>query len=860
MRFFRNLGFNRFSALPTEGLHHLVSLKVHENSNLKKFPARSLLPRVRRLALSYAYHCCAFQPRPETEPDDHIWSQWNSRKVHEKVTWIGRLDSAGNSNGSRHRRSLLTSTNVVAPFTGPVHCIPQPGPFLPCEDLFDYWALRCGVWLVFLLALFGNALVITVLCFGRSKLDVPRFLVANLAFADFLMGVYLCILALVDAGTLGIFRRYAVAWQHSALCSLAGLLAVFSTELSVYTLAVLTLERHYAITHAMHLNKRLSLRRAGFIMAFGHVFALAAAVSPLFGLSSYSRFAVCLPFEVRTSSSLSYVLTLVTLNGAAFVVLIGCYLRMYCAIRGSQAWHSNDSRIARRMALLVFTDLFCWAPIAVCTFSSLLFDYHLISLSQAKVFTIFVLPLNACADPFLYAIFTKQFKQDCVWLCKRLEESRVSRGIGACRHSSNFSARHTPAGSPGLINAGECPACPGLCSSPIVRLQCTAVERQRLLQRLASAQPLLCRCSARQTLSRDPLLEQLLVNHALGVSSFRGLGTSSSSWSCDQLHSKRNNALGRLRHTFVQWIGRWNQGWAQKLSSSTTSRHSTNVVIDKRHASNNAPTGQDLYDVCDSCDGQCACQRSGAIMSHDAIKCAVNNSNSDDSQRRLDSVSSSDQFSSDSWKACRVPSHHLHHHQMRLWEQLYTSDGVNLNEPADEPIDSNEKEKAEQMGNLVREAMLSSYMKASVGERKRSCSSTSASASCSTTTFRMSRSSISSDGGGGGSGRTTIGACALHRSGHRSDISAIGTMTTDTSSSLDGNGSASIGEDSSESRSAQERLVGALLQQFLCDDCSIRKRDLAEQRLLGRAMGRLNEALQEDELRDEEVFINSNGK
>ena len=43
----------------------------------------------------------------------------------------------------------------------------------------------------FLLALLGNGTVVFVLVFARSKMDVPRFLVCNLAAADFFMGVYL---------------------------------------------------------------------------------------------------------------------------------------------------------------------------------------------------------------------------------------------------------------------------------------------------------------------------------------------------------------------------------------------------------------------------------------------------------------------------------------------------------------------------------------------------------------------------------------------------------------------------------------------------------------------------------------------
>ena len=254
---------------------------------------------------------------------------------------------------------------------------------------------------------------------------------------------FLGFLAVVDASTLGDFRMYAIPWQMSAGCQLAGFLGVLSSELSVYTLTVITMERNYAITHAMHLNKRLSLKHAAYIMAFGWVFALTMAILPLAGVSDYRKFAVCLPFETA-GAGLGYIVFLMFINGIAFLILMGCYLKIYCAIRGSQAWNSNDSRIAKRMALLVFTDFICWAPIAFFSLSAS-FGLQLISLEGAKVFTVFVLPLNSCCNPFLYALLTKQFKKDCVMLCKAIEESRVTRGIGRCRHSSNFSNRQTPA-------------------------------------------------------------------------------------------------------------------------------------------------------------------------------------------------------------------------------------------------------------------------------------------------------------------------------------------------------------------------------------------------------------------------------
>ena len=103
---------------------------------------------------------------------------------------------------------------------------------------------------------------------------------------------------------------------------------MLSSELSVFTLAVITMERNYAITHAMHLNKRLSLRHASYIMAAGWLFALIMAFLPLVGVSDYRKFAVCLPFEVGNSVSKGYVVFLMVINGVAFLILMGCYLKV----------------------------------------------------------------------------------------------------------------------------------------------------------------------------------------------------------------------------------------------------------------------------------------------------------------------------------------------------------------------------------------------------------------------------------------------------------------------------------------------------------------------------------------------------
>lgn len=211
-------------------------------------------------------------------------------------------------------------------------------------------------------------------------------------------------------------------------------------------------------------------------MTFGWVFSITNASLPYFGISDYRKFAICLPFETSDRASLgnipqnnnfqfyphlhsfmkmpiemllfivAYVCFLMLFNAVSFVVIVICYIKMYCSILGSNAWNSKDFRIAKRMAILVFTDFLCWAPIIFFSITAA-FGKNLVGLNEAKVLTIFVLPLNSCANPFLYAIFTKQFKRDCVKLCRRIEESSLTRSF------SNLNSRRVSLGGSSWRNS-----------------------------------------------------------------------------------------------------------------------------------------------------------------------------------------------------------------------------------------------------------------------------------------------------------------------------------------------------------------------------------------------------------------------
>ena len=476
----RDLSYNSFPVLPSRGLQTLETLNVQDNRELKELPAADL-PKIQLVEAHYPYHCCEFrqEPKQKEKSNGHIkmdsvnkdaWT-WDEGEViflrnnvqANNATELTNDDLSGFGSGEvdpllsrdfegssddeikvTDAGSSSQNTNDVIPIeeeeNRQVKCTPEPAdPFFPCDDLMDSSLLRIGVWIVFLLALLGNSTVIFITIMRRSRIDVSRFLICNLAVADLCMGIYLGLLAVVDASTRGNFRSYGVEWQLSDGCKTAGFLAVLSSETSVFTLTVITVERYIAITHALDITKKMSLKKTSVVMLIGWSFAFISATLPLFKVSDYTKFSVCLPFETRDMKSLVYVTSILTLNGSAFIVILTCYIKIYSAIRGSNAWNTNDFKTAQRMALLIFTDFACWAPITLLSLAAA-FGGDFVSLKEAKIFTVFVFPLNSCANPFLYAIFTGQFKKDCISLCRKVKTSQIPKLTSSKRKYSISSA------------------------------------------------------------------------------------------------------------------------------------------------------------------------------------------------------------------------------------------------------------------------------------------------------------------------------------------------------------------------------------------------------------------------------------
>ena len=203
-----------------------------------------------------------------------------------------------------------------------------------------------------------------------------------MALGDLCMGVYLLLIASIDLYYRGVYIVHDKMWRESATCQFAGFLSTFSSELSVFTLTVITTDRFLSIIFPFRL-KRLDMNDAKIVMACTWLVVVLLAVAPFLPFEYFSHFygrsGVCLALHITSDKPSGWeyaVFVFLVLNLVSFVIIAISYMWMFVvaretrmAARGPEI--RNDHAMARRMLLIVLTDFFCWVPIILLGFASL---------------------------------------------------------------------------------------------------------------------------------------------------------------------------------------------------------------------------------------------------------------------------------------------------------------------------------------------------------------------------------------------------------------------------------------------------------------------------------------------------------
>eukprot|EP00057_Strongylocentrotus_purpuratus_P020213 XP_011674687.1 PREDICTED: G-protein coupled receptor GRL101-like [Strongylocentrotus purpuratus] len=336
-------------------------------------------------------------------------------------------------------------------------CVVQepPHPLFTCRKTFlQNTTIKVFIWILGLSALFGNFFVITLRIRSAPVTTVAKIqslFITNLAVSDFLMGVYMVLIGVMDIyiGESYFWEGRADEWRSSVTCQIAGFLSVLSSEASVFLLTLITADRFISIMFPFS-RHRLSIASARVALAAIWIVALLLSLIGVLLINTnpdaYGLSDVCvgLPFirkstdistEIDQRSSAQYntvtynvasgstvstwqysIALYLGVNLVSFVIILLSYIVIFVKIRLDQAEVGRKSaaaveiKMALKMFLIVGTDFCCWMPIIILGVLVQTVGVDVTPDIYAWL-VVFVLPINSSLNPYLYTIIHMSSKK-----------------------------------------------------------------------------------------------------------------------------------------------------------------------------------------------------------------------------------------------------------------------------------------------------------------------------------------------------------------------------------------------------------------------------------------------------------------
>ncbi|CAH1732635.1 relaxin receptor 2-like [Aphis gossypii] len=297
-------------------------------------------------------------------------------------------------------------------------CFPNIDEISSSLNLLPNSTFRWFLWMVTVLILVFNSIVLYGRMFNVFKSDniAVGFVIRNLAVADLFMAIYLIVICYHDRIYRNEYYLYAHKWESSNLCTIVGIIAVISSEVSMLILVFLCLDRYMIIGSNYFIgNQVLKMKTAVFSMASIWVVGISLSVAPLILWKHSSKFygsnGLCYPLYIEDPfvSGWQYsAFMFLGLYAMSLLLMTILYALLFKNIietrKGSQRISTDDFDLTVRLFFIVLANILCWSPIIILKLAALR-KYH-ISSKMYVWLIIFVVPINALVNPILYTFTT----------------------------------------------------------------------------------------------------------------------------------------------------------------------------------------------------------------------------------------------------------------------------------------------------------------------------------------------------------------------------------------------------------------------------------------------------------------------
>lgn len=341
-------------------------------------------------------------------------------------------------------------------------CFPSTDGLSSARELLAFSTLKYAVWIVAFVCIVGNILVFIWRTISPHEDQTLSLFVKNLSIADLMMGIYLCAIGGADWKFQDNFGCHAIEWMSSLTCTGIGFLAILSSELSVFILSIITIERYKCITSINKNHEEAQKQRARIYVTLAWLLAFLIALYPIlervFRNSDYfATNGLCLPLHIDQPLTAGWQYSLfiyLGINFSAVLMIIYFYARMYTMIiDGRQTSRPvllrsekrEDAILAIRLFFIVVVDCLCSIPIVVIKVMAL--ANVSISASIYGWLVVFIIPINSALNPILYTLAAPNLFRDAV--CRLFERLcyRIDLITAGSARESNYSSQSSSAGS-----------------------------------------------------------------------------------------------------------------------------------------------------------------------------------------------------------------------------------------------------------------------------------------------------------------------------------------------------------------------------------------------------------------------------
>ncbi|XP_048775314.2 G-protein coupled receptor GRL101-like [Ostrea edulis] len=297
-----------------------------------------------------------------------------------------------------------------------LRCIAPGNEISSCDNLIDVSLLSVTIWYIAFMATFGNFVVLTYNVHYLKNMPPDKYTVfiVNLSLADFLMGIYLNILAIINQMYTGRYGLADYAWRHSVTCTVSGIIATLSSEASALMVFLITLDRFIAVKYPF--SKLLfSVKTASILSLVAWVFSLVLSLIPLLPVPDfkdfYARSGICISLPLSAVRKSGWEYSMIIFVGFNFFLFLGILvgqisifaevLRSGRSVRSSKSMQ-REKALAVTVFGVVLTDILCWIPVG--TIGMLTFFGMAVPPDVYAWIIVVVLPINSALNPLLYTL------------------------------------------------------------------------------------------------------------------------------------------------------------------------------------------------------------------------------------------------------------------------------------------------------------------------------------------------------------------------------------------------------------------------------------------------------------------------